>query len=508
MTDPIEFLFDTSNWPSRWNCGRWTAGLGWTHIIADILTFISYTAIPVVLAVFALRRRDLPFPRLFWLFCAFIFACGTTHLIEASIFWWPLYRLSALAKVSTGVVSAVTVCALIPAVPKLLALPGLALINTQLEGEIGQRRNTEDELRQSNERLRAIVEHAVDGIITIDARGRITSFNPAAERLFGYRSEEVCGKNVSLLMPPPYSREHDQYLDRYLKTGEARIIGIGREVRGRRKDGTVFPVDLSVSESRIGSWHMFTGIVRDITDRKEAEETIRRQQQDLEDFVSIVAHDLKHPVVSIAGLLSILEEDNRDRLDDESRENVRLAISECDHMRSIISQLSHLSSIGRMQTEPELVHLPSLIQQVARRLDPARAEKGVEVRIECADLSVMIEKVQIEEALENLLDNAIKYGCREPGDRVCISARVDSIGLEIKVVDSGPGIPAQFHQRVFELFRRLEPGQSDGTGVGLAAVRKLVQSVGGSVELESEEGKGATFTIRCPLKTRELNQRV
>ncbi|MBI1373107.1 MAG: hypothetical protein GC159_10280 [Phycisphaera sp.] len=146
-------LFDTSDFPERWHCGHWTEFHGWTHIISDLATFGAYTAIPCVLAYFIIKRRDIPFPRIFWLFCAFIFACGTVHLIEAVIFWWPVYRLSALVKAITAIVSWATVLAMIPIIPTALSLPGLAKINERLEDEIAERARTEEALQQRADAL-------------------------------------------------------------------------------------------------------------------------------------------------------------------------------------------------------------------------------------------------------------------------------------------------------------------------------------------------------------------
>src|SRR5918992_3355177 len=146
---------------------------------------------------------------------------------------------------------------------------------TGIVRDITERKRAEQELRDAEERVRSVVNHVIDGIISIDERGTVTTFNPAAERIFGYRSEQVIGRNVKMLMPEPYQREHDGYISNYLHTGQAKIIGIGREVVGRRKDGSTFPMELAISEFRLATSRYFTGIVRDITERKRAEEELR-----------------------------------------------------------------------------------------------------------------------------------------------------------------------------------------------------------------------------------------
>lgn len=155
-------LFDTTGFPPRWRCGDWSSLLGWTHIASDIAIFSAYTAIPVVLLWFVLRRRDVPFPRVFWLFGLFIFACGTTHLLEAIIFWQPVYRLSGVVKIVTALASWATVAALVPIVPHALRLQSVEQTNASLQREIEQRNNAERLMAQSNEDLRAFHAVAVD----------------------------------------------------------------------------------------------------------------------------------------------------------------------------------------------------------------------------------------------------------------------------------------------------------------------------------------------------------
>lgn len=275
-TFSLRTLVDTSDFPPRWRCGIWSSAHGWTHILADSLIWGAYTSIPVILVYYIRKRRDVPFPRIFWLFALFILACGTGHLVEAGIFWWPAYRVSALVKVITATVSWLTVIALMPVIPKALALPGLKKINESLEEEIKRRATAEENLRDRSTRLASIVNTAADAIITIDQNGVIESANGTAERMFGWKAEEMIGRNVGMLMPPADRDRHNEYLRAYLKTGHAKVIGIGREVTAMRRDGTTFEADLAVSEMLVGNRRSFTGIVRDISERKQAEELFRR----------------------------------------------------------------------------------------------------------------------------------------------------------------------------------------------------------------------------------------
>jgi PAS domain S-box-containing protein len=208
MLDFLMHLFDTSDFPPRWTCGDWTPALGWLHILADLGVWSAYVAIPCVLAYFVLRRRDIPFRTIFLLFGAFILACGTTHLMEAIIFWWPAYRLAGVIKVFTALVSWSTVAALVPVAPKALAMRS----PQELEREIEARKAAEDALERTNaeldrqlKALRASEEHfrlLVDStkdhaICMLDTSGRIASWNPGAQRIKQYRAEEIIGQHFS-----------------------------------------------------------------------------------------------------------------------------------------------------------------------------------------------------------------------------------------------------------------------------------------------------------------------
>jgi two-component system, LuxR family, sensor kinase FixL len=363
------------------------------------------------------------------------------------------------------------------------------------ELDITGRRSVEAALRESEARTRAILETAVDAIITIDEAGIIEAYNPAAERLFGYAAREAVGQNVRMLMPPPYAREHDQYLSNYLQTGRRKIIGIGREVVGRRKDGTLFPMDLAVSEVRFGDRRLFTGIVRNITDRKLAEQTIREQKQEMEDFLCIVAHDLKRPLVSIRGLLGMMKEDIWDRLDQENRQNLELLLAECDRMSETIALLSGIARIGQVEVTSEDVDLRAFLVSVVERFRKEIDERGVDVRIDTPAETLRFPRLQVEEALENLIDNALKYGCADRQPSLLVSCAVEGSTARIGVADNGPGIPPEHHKRVFEPFRRLDSSRIAGSGVGLTAAQRLMKRINGDVKLESAPGKGATFTL-------------
>jgi protein-histidine pros-kinase len=880
MLDFARSIVDTSDFPARWWCGQWSPLHGWTHIVADLAVFGAYFAIPCVLLYFIRKRPDTPFPRIFWLFGAFILACGTGHLIEATIFWHPWYRLSAVVKVATAAVSWATVAALIPILPKAIRMPGLAAVNTQLEqtnatlkAEVAERRRAEvalreaeahyrslvesadmilvrvaptgkflytspqaerisgytadeqmrdqsiidrhvypedheklellrqtrrelrpesleleirylhpdgstiwgdvrqvpvtDEsgaivyyditilniterkqaealVRESEQRLRlvfdsakdyailtldpqgrvtswslgaerikgyqaseilgqhfscfytdeavegglpekelqiaaregrfedeswrvrkdgsrfwanvvinalkgedgeligyskivrdltdrqrlearfrATVESSLDAVVTIDEQGKVIGWNPQAQTIFGWSYEEIVGRSLAeTIIPPAYRDAHRAGLERFLATGEGPMLNQRLELSALRRNGQEFPIELSISPLQIGGGYQFSAYVRDLTERKRAESLFQlaveaapnamlmvdakgkinlanaaaesmfgftrkelvgqpvellvpvdiqdkhtelrkeffanpqkrqmgvgrdlygrrkngsqfpveiglspietfegsfvlsaivditerkwaecliiQQKDEMQDFLSIIAHDLKHPIVSIQGLLSILQEESANRLNPEGREYIGLCLDECHRMKEIFSQLGTLARIGRSEIQIEEVDLPDFFQILANRFQELTDRRQAVIEINCPDSKASFAKLQVEEALENLLENALNYGCPKPGAKVGIKCTVNKTSIDIEVSDDGPGVDPMHHTRVFEMFRRLHPeGPVSGSGIGLTAVKRLMKRLNGIVTLESAPGQGAKFTISFPRK--------
>lgn len=262
-------LLDTSDYPARWHCGRWTAEVGWLHIFSDIAIFAAYTAIPITLVVLMVRQRNYLFPRVGWLFVSFILACGTTHLVDALIFYHPVYRLSGLMKFVTAVVSWTTVIALVRIAPEILRLPAISLLNGVLTKEIAERQATE-------RRLRAIVQTIPDALIVVDESGVITKFNRAAEKLFGYEASEMLGRELTCLIPPRLRGRHSESFED-AKQAPSELMHLRREVLGLHKDGTELPLELDLGsfQAEDGRW-MFIAVAHDLTET-------RRRQQELEE---------------------------------------------------------------------------------------------------------------------------------------------------------------------------------------------------------------------------------
>jgi len=375
--------------------------------------------------------------------------------------------------------------------------------------DISERPNSIQEARDREAYISAIVDTAVDGIITINEQGLVETYNRAAEVLFGYTADEVIGNNIKMLMPEPYAAEHDSYLANYLGTGHAKIIGIGREVTGQCKDGTTFPMDLSVAEVKFGDRRIFTGIVRDITERKLAEDELLKAKEEAEkanraksDFLSRMSHELRTPLNAIVGFAQLLEMKELDTID---RESVGYILKAGRHLTELINEVLDIARIesGRQNLSPEPVHVHSVLEDTWSLMGPLAAERHIQLKHaipeEC-NAYILADLQRLKQVLLNLLSNAIKYNHDGGSVQLTCAAVRDGI-IRISISDTGPGIAAENHERIFEPFERLSADESgiEGTGVGLALSKALIEAMGGILNLDSEPGVGSTFWIELPL---------
>lgn len=368
--------------------------------------------------------------------------------------------------------------------------------------DITQRKQAEAALRESEARLHAVVKTAVDAIITIEADGIINAFNPAAERLFGYPAAEITGRNVALLMQSPDREAHDGYLQHYLQTGEKRIIGIGREVTARRRDGTTFPADLAVSEFTLGDRRLFTGIVRDTSARKQIEtrqaqllQELEAVNEDLKNFAYVVSHDLKAPLRGISSLADWLMSDYTSKLDAQGQEYLVLMKNRVTRMDALIDGVLEYSRVGRIKENQVAVDLNGLVGQVIQMLAPP---PGVTVVVDGPLPTVVIERTRIQQLFQNLIGNAIKH-LDKPQGEVRVACADAGERWTFSVTDNGPGIEPRHHERIFQLFQTLAPrDRKESTGVGLALVKKIVELYSGRVWVESQPGQGCTFFFTLP----------
>lgn len=368
------------------------------------------------------------------------------------------------------------------------------------------RRRTEEKQRQlvqAEEQVRSVVNNVIDGIITIDKNGTVESFNLAAERLFGYPASEVIGKNVKVLMPEPYNAEHDKYILNFLRTGQAKIIGVGREVVGRRKDGSTFPMDLAVGEFCVGHGRFFTGIVRDITDRKKAEQALIEADRRKDEFLATLAHELRNPLAPIRNALALMR---HAASDSGLMEQVRsLMERQLGHMVRLVDDLLDASRItaGKLQVRKERIELAAVIRsavEAARPLIEASAHE-LTVTVPPDPIYLDADPIRLAQVFANLLTNAAKY--MEKAGHIWVTAEPHDREVVVTVRDTGIGIDAEHLPRIFEMFSQvastLERSQG-GLGIGLSLVKGIVELHGGRVGVHSGgTGLGSEFAVRLPV---------
>jgi len=379
-----------------------------------------------------------------------------------------------------------------PAVTDAKARTDAALLHRadDLQAQVDARTT---DLQELNARLLSIINSAVDGIVVIDGRGLVESFNPGAERLFGYAQTEVVGRNVSLLMPAPYHDEHDGYLARYHATGQAKIIGIGREVRGRRKDGSTFPLHLSVGEMTIGNDRKFTGILHDLSERVRMEERLRAQASlaTLGEMAAVIAHEVKNPLAGVRGAIQVIG----GRLPVGSTDGTVIGdiLARIDALDELMKDLLLFARPPRPQRAP--VEVMSLLARTVDLLkgDPALRRVHVALGGSAPPISADAEMLRI--VFHNLLVNAAHAIRDEGAIRVGVSCAAGA--CQVTFTDSGPGIPADLHEKIFVPFFTTK---SRGSGLGLPTAKRLVEVHGGTIAIASTSA-GTTVTVTLPLST-------
>ena len=406
--------------------------------------------------------------------------------------------------------------------------------------DVTDRKRAEEKLRRSEAQVRTIIETAVDGVILIDEVGSIRMYNVACEAMFGFTSEEVLGENVKLLMPDPYYRQHDSYLANYRKTGERKIIGIGREVEGRRKNGTTFPMELSVGEASLEGATTFVGILRDISERKHAEEAMRKSNVELERaihdltqaqdqliqseklaslgaLVAGVNHELNTPIgiaVTASSNLARMTREAEKALNQDSFDSAALRkyfesaqrasdiiLSNMDRAAELVRSFKSVGtdqiSEGRRKFE-----LREVLDSLIRSLQPTIRRKSQQVALEC-DTVVPMDSFPgaVSQVITNLIMNALThaYDGEEAGHVVvAVEAAKKGADVTIRVSDDGKGISDEFLPRIFDPFVTGDRARG-GTGLGLHIVHNLVtNTLRGRLTVRSSQGEGTEFTLTVP----------
>jgi len=377
--------------------------------------------------------------------------------------------------------------------------------------DITERKHAQRMVAESEERKSAVLRSTLDSIISMNAEGIVTEFNPAAVRTFGYTRDEAIGKALGdLIVPERLRGAHRAGLRRYLETGKEQVIGKRLELPAMRKDGTEFDCELTITRSDIAEQPAFTGVLRDISDRKKLEaermksesereqliKALARSNQELDQFAYVASHDLKAPLRGIANLSQWIEEDLGENLGGENKSQMELLRGRVHRMEALIDGILQYSRAGRVKAKPESIDTGALVADVIELMAPP---KEIAIRIAPDMPTVRAEKTPLQQVFMNLIGNAIKHTGK---DNPAIDVTWADAGpfIEFSVGDNGQGIAPQYHERIFGIFQTLEARDKvEGTGIGLSVVQKIVDAKGGRVWVESDVGRGARFKFLWPL---------
>jgi PAS domain S-box-containing protein len=387
--------------------------------------------------------------------------------------------------------------------------------------DITERKQHVEALRRSELRTRAIIETSLDAVVLMDEHGVVHDWNPAAERMFHYKRDDVMGKKMRDLIIPPYLRAmHDKGMARYLTEGHSVILGQRFETVAQRADGTEFPVTLAVAEIPTSGARMFTGYISDITERKQNEEALKLFSQEMEQQVAqrteqleaankeleafsySVSHDLRAPLRHINGFVEILQTSVTDALSKDDRRLLNTIADSARHMGKLIDDLLNFSRMGRAELRFVPVELANTVQEALRELQSEARRPGVELTVGAMP-TVEGDPPMLRQAFINLIANALKYSRDRQPSRVEIFSEENEREYIIAVRDNGVGFDPAYAHKLFGVFQRLHsPQEFEGTGIGLAIVRRVIARHDGRVWAEGTLERGATFYIALP-KRRE-----
>ena len=488
-------ILDTTNWPPRWQCGTWSDFHGWLYILSDGLIWASYFAIPIILIVMLRKRPDLPFSRLIWLFIGFIVLCGLTHLIDAVIFWWPAYRLSALLRFTTAIVSAVTVFALYKILPSVLSLRSVK----ELEYEIEARKLAEEKLAASEFLLSEAGRVGKVGGWEIDIKSRKVYWSKVI-----YDIHEL---------PYDYDLTFESASGYVMPISKSKIITAVEECI---KNGTGYDFELQIQTARgtvvwvrtygeafydeEGNITKLRGVLMDIDKYKSNEislyksmEMVNQNNKQLKGFTHILSHNIRNHASNLSLLISMLD---KTTLNSHNAERVEKLSIVSDGLNKTLDDLNDAIKIRESKVTAEALSIAKITNDVMAIMQPEIMRGNVSIEKDFGEKTIWFPKLYMESILMNLLSNAIKYKKEDEDLHISLKTYKNGHGqIVLECKDNGLGINLELHgQKIFGLYKTFH-NHKNAHGVGLFLVKTQVESQGGLISVESAEGKGSTFRI-------------
>ena len=529
VTEFFSKLFDDSGFPPRWHCGKWTDFHGWLYIISDLMIWGAYFAIPTIIIRYITRKQEARFQRVYFLFASFILACGTTHLLDAITFWYPAYRLNALVRFGTGVVSWLTVFHLV----KLLPVAFTLKTAEQLENEVLHREDVELQLKINNKLLNEAQEIAKLGHWHWDVQANKINWSDTLMKIYGAAPGDDLTYELFIERVHPEDRDDvNALITQAFQTKKFDEF----YHRIQLPDGTVKTMHSKgdVILDQKGEVKYMFGTGQDVTEAKEVEQQLLAKSQELEltnqeleKFASIASHDLREPLRKIITFAGMLDNEFKDVLGGKGRTYLEKIVNSSERAHNLIDDILEFSSLSAGNVNFGPVKLNRVVEQVLSDIEVLVNNTGAEIK---ADPLPAIDGIESQLGLlfQNLITNAIKFGKDDLPPQINIHASIvkgnelpeDYVKdkkphfsilhnsrfwdhekfCRITVADNGIGFDEAYLDRIFSLFQRLHGKQTyEGTGIGLAICKKVVDIHHGVITAKSKPGEGATFIITLPV---------